>query len=361
MAEFIIPDYIVSYDMKIDNSKREARIFQKDIIPPSDYSVQHPGTGGIFQNGIFPEFIRDIRGGGGIFPFFRDGSFVLVQRDMHAPRQPGALDVFAGMIQPTVNEIIAKERGLKVTLKGLVSLFTEIEVVPVISQKGMLIFYVVAPRLPEESVTQAVITTQTAGIEMLTGKNIKDYGIEVYKEGLELGTASNGWIIREFNERGEEVFSIEGVGLSFENRSFEFTFPALYTIFPPNISFDKVSFADIEHGSGGINYCADGGVIIKAPPLGRLVWVFKKDGEVYVYRKGKLLCKCGSVDEALHKNFDVEGYRQSLAELVRGGKSPGKTKKVFLEGPINFPITGESIEPEQLTVLENTLRNLQRS
>jgi len=372
MAEFIRPDYIVSYNMHINELKREVRITQEDIKPLHDYkSIQHPGTEGIFQNGIFPEFIRDIRGGGGIFPVLPDGSFVAVQRGMDAPRQPGALDIFAGMIQPTVNEIMAKEQGLKVTLKGskVSLLFTEIECVPLTLHEGEPTFYVFTP-LAEELVEQASAITQMIGIQKLMASlNKKDYKIEVHIGGFELGTTPNSWRIIEVDESGKEVLSINAV-LSFEKAgnnqagSFELTVPGLYNMYNPDtfadIQLNKLLFADLEHGIGDINYF-DNAPMDGTVSLNRLVWVF--GDTIYVYRAGELLGKFGSVGDALYKNFDVEGYPQSLAELVRTGKSDGITRKMDLMAnqKINFPSMSKPIIPKRLTELTGELRDLRPS
>jgi len=369
MAEFIRPDYIVSYNMHINELKRELRITQEGIMPLHKYkSIQHPGTEGIFQNGIFPEFIRDIRGGGGIFPVLPDGSFVAVQRGMDAPRQPGALDIFAGMIQPTVNEIMAKEQGLKVTLKGskVSLLWTEIEAVPLTRHKGKLTFHVFTPQA-EEPVEQASAITQMVGIQKLVASlNKKDYKIEVHRGGFELGTASNGWRIIEVDESGKEVLSINAV-LSFEKAgnnqagSFELTVPGLYNMYNPDtfadIQLNKLLFADLEHGIGDINYF-DNAPMDSTVSLNRLVWLFRED-TVYVYRAGEQVGK-GSVDEVLYKNFDVEGYRQSLAEQVRTGKSDGITPKMksMAKRKINFPSIGKPIILKPLTELTGYLSAL---
>jgi len=77
----------------------------------------------------------------------------------------------------------------------------------------------------------------------------------------------------------------------------------------------------------------------------------------------ELLGKYDSVFDALSANFDVEGYRQPLIELVRTGKSSGATAKVLsMAGqPINFPSIGKPIILKRLMELKEVLRDLQPS
>jgi hypothetical protein len=322
-------EHTVFYDVDMQQEWRKILMYQKGFESLDDYNKRsHPEINAV-RNGLAHN-IKLVRVGGGIFAMFPDGSYILLERDTGAPRMPGALDIFAGMVQPTSIDITANVlTGSKIEL-----LLTEIEAVPVTYDGKKRTYYVFTPQGVEEAIARLVNDTQSVGIAKWEGSN--PYRIEVNAGLFNLGVAQDGWEVIEFDPNGTKVFEKNAL-VSFEDHSVELIFPGLYKF---NTDIDPTAFADIrlasivdiEHGPGSVDRY-DNGIIDRTKRLNRLViWGGRGgDDSITVYYNGEYIRKFdpgefvrwNPKDEKYHK---ITGYTSSLQDLVNDG-NPGMTPK----------------------------------
>jgi len=324
-------EHTVFYDVDMQQEWRKILMYQKGFESLDDYNKRsHPEINAV-RNGLAHN-IKLVRVGGGIFAMFPDGSYILLERDTGAPRMPGALDIYAGMAQPTSNEITAKV----LTGSAIVRLLTEIEAVPVTYDGKEHTYYILPPNGVEEAIARLVNDTQSVGIAKWEGSN--PYRIEFNAGVFDLGAAQDGWNVIEFDPNGTKVFEKNAL-VSFEANSVELTFPGLYKF---NTDIDPTAFADIqltsivdiEHGPGIVDRY-DNGIVDYTKLLKRLViWGGRGgDDSISVYYNGKHIRTFNTAGEFLRWNpkderYDnITGYANSIKELVESGRSPGMTPK----------------------------------
>jgi hypothetical protein len=321
-------EYAVLYDVNIQQEGGEKIIsmHQTKIESLAAYGLRSHSEIDAVRKGL-TNSIKSVRAGGGFFPMFRNGGYALLLRNAGAKRMPGALDICAGIVEPTSNEI---DENMLTTSSKIVLSLSETEIAPVTYDGKKRTYYIFTPYTPQvdEAIAQLLRRTQFAGIERWGGSN--PYSIEVNAGVFDLGVAQDSWHVREFGPNGTKVFEKKAL-VGFEDHSVEVIFPMLY-----NTDRDPTSFAfvDTEPGNGPTPNRYDNVPYGDySPPLNRLVVVGGQDGDntIIVYYNGKRRRIFNTAGEFVRWNpkyeDNIPGYPNSMMELVKDGKSPGMTPK----------------------------------
>jgi len=286
--------------------------------------------------------------GGGILPFTNE-FYIVVQRDMGAPRMPGCLDTCAGVPDAIPEEVSSspKQPIIPITPRLISEMY---EVMPAVLRGDNLVeFNVIVPNLegflPSDLVPSIESYMETTGRNTASlvahMKNLDVYLTKVMRKKGSFGKFKDGWTIKE--AYGNSGIKIDGILVAYEKGegSIEVTFPLYIPLETlekeePLLVIDvqtrevklvggKVVYYDGEH-FGPPPYVHDIGFVglPNLTLLDRYVLLLYLDGEVKVFKGGKVVYTGDFAGYAEKK--DEKGV--SLRQLIKEGKTPGMTSKV---------------------------------
>jgi hypothetical protein len=323
---------VISLKTRLDTDSRICTITPTGFVNPKALQGMNAPEWNVLKNGLDGGtgvfYTEQSRAGGGDVIVLPDGSVVLVQKDMGAPRgAKGAFDTCSGMTEKTTRE----QRTNKLSPISIIErLKTEgFEIVPMVKKGDSVTYFVpIEAGLPE----CMYYTGVDAAAKFAFQQRSPEVNIHIAEGAASVGKFEKyGWNVIEERTSDDGIikrYVTEGVSVApdWTQKSVEFTLAMLYDV--PDSADAQVTFVDAEHG-GGDDDVFDGVQIARQSLLNRLVSRLYPDGEMEVYLKGEVVNTFQSVAAYVAHNFEIKGlYDKSLAELYNNGDSLGRTPKI---------------------------------